>query len=81
MSDPIDRYTCEQVFERLEDFIDRELSPGEMKLVEEHIKICEWCTGAYQFESSFIRQVKVRVQRIAAPEGLLSKISRALDDA
>ena len=33
----IDRYTCEEVVRRLDDYVDRELSPREMQLMRQHI--------------------------------------------
>ena len=74
----IDRYTCEEVFERLDDFIDRELSPDETLLVEEHLQICEWCAKTYEFQSGVLNSVKAKLQRVSAPTDLLSRISSAL---
>jgi Putative zinc-finger len=34
---PIDRYTCEETIRRLDDYLDRELTPHEMQLVKEHL--------------------------------------------
>ena len=75
----VDRYTCEHVFERLDEFIDRELTPDEMRLVQEHLEVCAWCIGQYEFNKSVLLHVKQKVQRIAAPPGLIERISAALD--
>jgi anti-sigma factor (TIGR02949 family) len=77
--EPVDRYTCEHVFERLDEFIDRELTADEMRLVQEHLEVCAWCIGQYEFNKSLLLQVKEKVQRITAPPGLLERISAALD--
>jgi anti-sigma factor (TIGR02949 family) len=74
----IDRYTCEQVFRRLDDFVDRELTPEEHGLVEQHLEVCVRCAAEYAFETRMLTEVRERVQRIAAPTGLLSRISDLL---
>jgi putative zinc finger protein len=33
----VDRYTCEEVLRRLDDYIDRQLSVREMELAREHM--------------------------------------------
>jgi anti-sigma factor (TIGR02949 family) len=77
----LDRYTCEEVFRRFDDFADRELTPDEMRLVEEHMAICERCAQEFAFEKSVLAQVRAKLNRVKAPPGLLSKISRALSEA
>ncbi|HXH13528.1 MAG TPA: zf-HC2 domain-containing protein [Alphaproteobacteria bacterium] len=77
----IDRYTCQETFRRLDDYLDRELSPREMQLVREHLEICALCASEYAFEESVLRQVRSKLQRIAAPPDLLAKITRALRQA
>lgn len=74
----LDRYTCEDAFRRLDDYLDRELSPREADLVRQHLELCAACASEYQFEESVIRQVREKLARIPAPEGLLSRISSAL---
>ncbi len=78
---PIDRYTCEETFRRLDDFLDRELSPEEIKRVDEHLAVCEVCASEYCFEAGVIREVRAKVQRITAPPDLLSRISQRLAEA
>jgi anti-sigma factor (TIGR02949 family) len=77
----IDRYTCEETFRRLDDYLDRELTPREMQLVRDHLEICAVCASEYSFEESVLRQVRAKLQRIAAPPDLLAKISRAIRQA
>jgi predicted anti-sigma-YlaC factor YlaD len=43
-----DRYTCEQAFARVFEFLDRELGPEEERLVREHLAICEGCRALSQ---------------------------------
>ena len=75
----IDRYTCEQVFRRLDDYLDRELSPQEMVLVREHLEICELCAAEHTFQASVIQELRSRIRRVSIPQGLRKRISRALE--
>jgi anti-sigma factor (TIGR02949 family) len=78
MSEPLDRMTCEAAFRRLDDYLDRELSPEEMQRVEEHLRICEICTSEFVFEASVLTGVRRKLQSIAAPPDLLARIAARL---
>ena len=77
----IDRYTCEETFRRLDDFLDRELTAHEMQLVQAYLEVCAVCAAEYAFEASTLGRVRDKVQRIAAPTDLLARISQALQKA
>ena len=77
--DRLDRYTCEEALRRLEDFVDRELTPEEMRRVQEHLDTCAACTDQYRFEGRLIDGVREKVRRIALPGDLRDKIGRLLD--
>jgi anti-sigma factor (TIGR02949 family) len=77
----IDRYTCEETFRRLDDYLDRELTPRDMQLVREHLDVCAVCASEYAFEASALKQLRDKLQRISAPPDLLAKVSRALERA
>jgi anti-sigma factor (TIGR02949 family) len=70
----VNRSTCEAAFRRLDDFLDRRLSPEEMKLVEEHLKICAACTQEFTFEASVLNGIRRKLRHLSAPAGLLSRI-------
>ncbi|MFN2565052.1 MAG: anti-sigma factor [Gemmatimonadaceae bacterium] len=74
----LDRFTCEEVFRRLDDFIDRELTPVEMRRAEEHLQTCEGCAKEYAFEASLIQSVRVKLRHIDVPESLLERVATAL---
>jgi anti-sigma factor (TIGR02949 family) len=78
MSEPLDRMTCESAFRRLDDYLDRQLSAEEMRLVEEHLQICEACTREFTFEASVIAGVRRKLQSIPAPPDLLARIAAKL---
>lgn len=75
----VDRLTCEELFRRLDDYLDRELDENEMRMVREHLETCAVCTAEYAFEDSVLRNVREKLRRIQAPPDLLRKISRMID--
>ena len=77
----MDRYTCEQVFQRLDDYLDRELTPEEMRIVREHLETCAACAAEYRFQEELLNSVRERVQRISASPSLRDKVANALRKA
>jgi anti-sigma factor (TIGR02949 family) len=77
----IDRYTCEETIRRLDDYLDRELTPHEIQLVNEHLAVCAICASEYAFEARTLERLRDKLHRIAAPADLLTKVSRALERA
>jgi anti-sigma factor (TIGR02949 family) len=75
----IDRYTCEETIRRLDDYLDRELTPHEMELVQEHLEVCALCASEYAFEARALERLRDKLQRIPAPADLLTKVSQALE--
>lgn len=79
--DRLDRYTCDEALRRLEEYLDRELTPQEMGKVEAHLESCAPCTSRFRYEASLLNGIRARLQRTPLPPDLLSKIHRMLDDA
>lgn len=77
MTEP-SQLSCEEVFERLEAFVDRELSATEMRQVQQHMELCEVCAAEYRFESTIIAGLRERLRRINMPATLASRISAQL---
>ncbi len=78
MSD-INRLTCEEIFRRLDDYLDRELTADEMARVKEHLDTCETCAREYAFEEKVLVNLRDKLRRISAPRDLISKITRGID--
>jgi anti-sigma factor RsiW len=70
---------CEMILRRLDDYIDRELSPSETRMVERHIEDCLRCAGRLRFELGLIHQLRARLRRIALPAGLMDRIKLRLE--
>ena len=72
------RFTCEEAFRRLDDYLDRELSAAEMTLVHEHLEICAGCAREFTFEESVLRGVRAKLRQIDVPEDLQARVLRLL---
>jgi anti-sigma factor (TIGR02949 family) len=70
---------CEAILRRLDDYIDRELSPSDMQMVERHIEECLRCAGQYRFEISLIKEIRSRLRRVRLPGDLLTRVKLRLD--
>jgi anti-sigma factor (TIGR02949 family) len=77
----IDRYTCEDVFRRLEAYLDRELAADEMRRVSEHLETCAQCAHEHRFERRMLDEVKNRIRRVDAPADLRARVAAALERA
>ncbi len=75
------RLTCEETFRRLDDFVDRELTPEEMALVRDHLESCAACAGEYRFEAEVLDAVRSKLRRIAVPSDLVQRISESIRKA
>ena len=72
------RFTCEEAFRRLDDYLDRELSAAEMDLVRSHLEICEGCASEFNFEASILRGISAKVRQLDVPQSLRDRVLSAL---
>ena len=73
-----DALTCRQAFDRLEEYLDRELTPEETSRVRAHLEICEQCTREFHFEGEILAGIREKLRRIQVPGGLTERILAAL---
>jgi predicted anti-sigma-YlaC factor YlaD len=73
--------SCSEMVLRLDDYVDRALSPTELELVEEHLLECVTCAGQFRFEVSLIEALRERLQRITLPDDLLGRILDRLESS
>ena len=74
----LSRFTCEDTFRRLDDYLDRELSPDEQQRVREHLEVCEACAREFSFEASLLRGVRGKLRQLEIPESLQARVLDAL---
>jgi len=74
----LDRYTCEQVFRLLDDYVDRELTREEIDRVEQHLATCAQCASESRFEHGIVEGLKNKIRHIDVPASLVEKIETAL---
>ena len=78
--DRLNRYTCEEAFRRLDDYLDRELTSEETVMVWEHLEICAGCAREFNFEASVLRGVRDKLRQIDVPASLQVRILGILND-
>ena len=78
---PLDRYTCEEVFRRMDVFLDRELASSEVEHVRAHLETCAACAEEYAFEDAVLRTVKAKLRRVALTPYVRERIERRLAEA
>lgn len=74
------RFTCDDVFRRLDDYLDRELSDAEMQLVAEHLDTCAQCAQEHRFEAGVLDSIKSKLRHLEAPDLLLKRLTKVLDE-
>ena len=70
--------SCHETFERIDDYLDRELSDAEMELVRAHVRACEVCAKVFKFEGAVVSAVRDKLESVALPEGLRQKVLTSL---
>lgn len=70
--------TCGEALLRLDDFVDRELAPDEMALVQDHLLHCAHCAEIHAYERSVIREIRRKVARLDVAPALLGRIMRRI---
>ena len=71
-------YSCREAFSRVDDYVDRELTPEETARVREHLETCEMCAREFAFEAFVLEKTRAKLARIDVPEDLKQRIARAL---
>jgi anti-sigma factor (TIGR02949 family) len=74
-------FDCAETFRRLADYLDKELTAEEIRLVEAHLEQCEMCASEYRFEGSLLRDLKEKARAGAAPPELRASVEKLLQQA
>jgi len=65
----------------MDEFLDRELRPGEVGLVRAHLETCAACASEYAFEESVLISVRDKLRRVAVPREFRARIALRLAEA
>jgi anti-sigma factor (TIGR02949 family) len=74
-------FNCAETFRRLQDFLDRRLTPAERSAVEVHLMECLVCAGEYRFEGKVIEEIRAALSRLDVPPQLFRKVQERLEAA
>ena len=66
--------TCREALERLDDYLDRELTGRDVALVDRHLRICRRCARQFAAEATFVEDLRTKLKHMRAPAGLLDKL-------
>ncbi len=77
----VNRLNCEQTFARLDDYLDRELTPAELAEVAQHLERCVVCAGEFGVEARLLEEIRLKLRRVRAPAELMAKIEARLRQA
>ena len=69
---------CPDCKEKLDRYVDRELSGSEVLELQLHLEGCPPCADNYEFQASLKRLVKVCCEQDKAPEALREKLRQIL---
>ncbi len=69
---------CGECAEKLDGFVDRELSESEVEAVRIHLERCPPCADHYRFQSSLKRLVHVCCCQESAPPAFREKLRQIL---
>jgi anti-sigma factor RsiW len=64
---------------RLDEYVDRSLTPRERRRVEAHLAECLACAAQFHFEVALIRSIRERLRRIDVPPHLFESVVRRLE--
>jgi mycothiol system anti-sigma-R factor len=66
--------TCQECVDKLQPFLDRELTEGERVEVERHLTMCAHCADSFRFEAGVLRVVARSCRSTSASEEFKARI-------
>ncbi len=67
---------CRETLDRLYQYLDRELSDAEQRIVQQHLERCPPCRDLFQFEANVLTFVGRRCRETAAPPSLRDRVQK-----
>lgn len=72
-------FDCAETIRRLNDYLDRELSPDEVAMVEAHLATCEHCAAEFGFERELLGEIKAKMAQATMPDDLRERLKALID--
>jgi hypothetical protein len=72
---------CDEVLGRLDDYLDRNLSSEEVRLVDQQLDECLRWLQKYRFERSLLDGIRSRLRQIRLPPHMIASLELRLDAA
>jgi mycothiol system anti-sigma-R factor len=66
--------TCEQAYQEVYPYLDRELSDTELEVVRQHLEACPPCAHLFQFEGTIVRYIREHGARERCPAAVARTI-------
>jgi anti-sigma factor (TIGR02949 family) len=70
--------TCDEVIERLDDYLDRELAFPDMALVRKHLGSCPECSTELTQRARLLDAIRHRLRQVTPPSDLMVKLAATL---
>ena len=74
----VDCQPCARMIRRLDEYVDRRLTPRERLAIEAHLDRCPGCSKRFHFEAALLGLIRERLRRIEIPHDLPDKVTRRL---
>ncbi len=69
-----DCLSCEEALQRLDDYVDRELSSTDVEEIKGHLDACNDCSQHFTFEQRIVEEVRTKLVRLDIPNDLRQKV-------
>jgi anti-sigma factor (TIGR02949 family) len=66
------------VLDRLDDYLDGELPPHDMRLVRTHLAGCDDCAAEYRRAAETVETIRRGLRQVAVPAGLHARLATIL---
>ena len=70
--------SCEECIQKLDQFVDRELTDAEVRELKLHLEFCPPCEERYTFQADLKRLVRTCMEQDVAPASLRAKLQKIL---
>jgi anti-sigma factor (TIGR02949 family) len=70
--------TCAVVLELLDDYVDGELQPSDMRRVQTHLAQCDGCAAEFRRARREVDAVRERLRRVPVPPDLRARLGAAI---